>query len=71
MSKITTVGLDLGKSVFQVHGADEDGRPVVREKLRRGEVIAFSAGLEPCLVAMEACAGAHHWARLLPAQGAV
>ena len=69
MSKITTVGLDLAKSVFQVHCADEDGKPVVRKRLRRSQVIAFFAALEPCLVAMEACAGAHHWARLLQGQG--
>lgn len=63
MSKITTIGLDLAKSVFQVHGADETGRPVLRKRLRRGQVLRFFAALEPCLVAMEACGGAHHFAR--------
>ena len=69
MTKITTVGLDLAKSVFQVHGADQDGRPVVRKKLRRGQVLGFFAGLPPCLIGLEACASAHHWARELQALG--
>jgi transposase len=69
MTKVTTVGLDLAKSIFQIHGSDQDGRPVVRKKLRRGQVIAFFAGLEPCLVGMEACASAHHWARELEVLG--
>jgi hypothetical protein len=53
MTKVTTVGLDLAKSVFQVHGADQDGRPVVRKKLRRAQVIPFFAALGPCLIGME------------------
>ena len=65
MTKITTIGLDLAKSVFQVHAADQDGRPVVRKKLRRGQVIPFFADLAPCLIGMEACASAHYWAREL------
>jgi len=69
MRKITTVGLDLAKSVFQVHGADSDGRPVVRKKLRRGQVLGFFAGLSPCLLGLEACASAHYWARELHALG--
>ena len=69
MTKITTVGLDLAKSVFQVHGADQDGRPVVRKKLRRAQVVPFFADLAPCLVGMEACASAHYWARELQALG--
>jgi transposase len=69
MTKVTTVGLDLAKSVFQVHGADQDGRPVVRKKLRRAQVIPFFAALAPCLIGMEACASAHHWARELQALG--
>ena len=69
MTKVTTVGLDLAKSVFQVHGADGDGRPVVRKKLRRGQVQAFFAGLSPCLIGLEACASAHYWARELRALG--
>ncbi len=69
MSKITIVGLDLAKSVFQVHCADEAGAAVVRKKLRRGQVLAFFAGLEPCLIGMEACGSAHYWARELEKLG--
>jgi transposase len=69
MTKVTTVGLDLAKSVFQIHAADQDGRPVVRKKLRRAQVIPFFAALPPCLIGMEACASAHYWARELQALG--
>ena len=69
MTKVTIVGLDLAKSVFQVHGADKEGRPIVRKKLRRGQVLAFFAGLSPCLIGLEACASAHYWARELRAPG--
>lgn len=69
MTKVTTVGLDLAKSIFQVHGSDQDGGPVVRKKLRRGQVIGFFAKLPPCVVGMEACASAHYWARELEALG--
>jgi transposase len=63
MSEIITVGLDLAKNVFQVHGATAGGRPVLRKKLRRGQVLAFFSELQPCVVAMEACGGAHFWGR--------
>jgi transposase len=63
MEEIMTIGLDLAKQVFQVHGIDAAQRVVVKKRLRRWEVLAFFAELSPCLVAMEACAGAHHWAR--------
>ena len=63
MSDIITVGLDLAKNVFQVHGADASGVGVLRKKLRRGQVLAFFSHLPPCLVAMEACGGAHFWGR--------
>jgi transposase len=63
MDKPTTSGLDLAKSVFQVHGVSEDGAAVLRRQLRRGQVLAFFARLEPCRIGMEACSGAHHWAR--------
>ena len=63
MQQITTIGLDLAKQVFQVHGAEADGSPVVSRKLRRGDVLAFLKKLSPCLVGMEACGGAHYWAR--------
>lgn len=61
--QISTIGLDLAKNVMQVHGIDADGIAVLRKKLRRADVIRFFAGLSPCLVGMEACATAHHWAR--------
>jgi len=61
MSEITTVGLDLAKNVFQVHGADSSGRAVLRRKLRRDQVLASFSQLGPCVVAMEACGGAHFW----------
>jgi transposase len=63
MEQITTIGLDLAKQVFQVHGVDAAGAVTVRRSLRRRQVLAFFAKLPPCLVGMEACATAHHWAR--------
>src|SRR5664280_1485805 len=63
MQQITTIGLDLAKQVFQVHGAEADGSPVVSRKLRRGDVLPFFKKLSPCLVGMEACGGAYYWAR--------
>jgi transposase len=69
MHQITTIGSDLAKSVFQVQGVDTDGAIVVKRKLRRAQVVTFFAGLEPCFVGMEACAGAHFWARELQALG--
>jgi transposase len=65
MQQIHTIGIDLAKNVFQVHGVDERGEVVLVKQLRRNQVIAFFAKLEPCLVGMEACATAHHWAREL------
>jgi transposase len=61
----TTVGIDLAKSVFQVHAVDERGRAVLRKQRRRDQMTAFFANLPPCLIGMEACASAHHWARTL------
>jgi transposase len=63
MTTVTTIGLDLAKKVFQVHGVDTEGKVVVARKLRRKEVLAFFAKLAPCLVGMEACGSAHYWAR--------
>jgi transposase len=63
--QITTIGLDLAKTVFQVHGVDARGIVVVAKPLRRGQVLAFFANLPPCLIGLEACATAHHWAREL------
>lgn len=67
--KITTIGLDLAKNIFQVHGVNAAGEVCVRRRLRRRDVLAFFDKLEPCLVGMEACAGAHHWARAVAALG--
>jgi len=63
MSDVTTIGLDLAKNVFQVHGADSSGRAVIRKKLRRDQVLAYFSQVPPCIVAMEACGGAHFWGR--------
>jgi len=63
METISTVGLDIAKNVFQVHGIDANGNVVVRRQLRRRQVLPFFAKLSRCLVGMEACATAHHWAR--------
>ena len=63
MSEITTIGLVLAKNVFQLHGADRSGKAVLRKKLRRDQVLAFLSALSPCVVAMEACGGAHFWGR--------
>ena len=63
--QITTIGLDIAKNVFQIHGIDAKEKVVVRKQLRRSQVIAFFAALPPCLVGMEACATAHYWAREL------
>lgn len=63
MKDVSTIGLDLAKHVFQIHGADGDGSPIFNRKLRRGEVLRFFEKLPPCLVGMEACGSAHYWAR--------
>jgi transposase len=63
MNEVKAVGLDLAKRVFQVHGADAKGHPVLQKKLRREDVLTFFAKLPPCLVGMEACASSHYWAR--------
>jgi transposase len=67
--QISTIGLDIAKNVFQVHGVDAEGRAVLRRKVRRDQVLTLFSGLEPCLVGMEACATAHHWARELTVLG--
>jgi transposase len=63
--QITTIGLDIAKNVFQVHGIDAAEKVVVRKQLRRGQVLKFFAALPPCLVGMEACASGHYRAREL------
>jgi transposase len=62
---ITCIGLDLAKSVFQVHGIDASGGAVVRRRLARSQLLPFFARLQPLLIGMEACSSAHHWAREL------
>lgn len=66
---ITTVGVDLAKSVFQVHGVDKRGKTVVQKRLKRSQVLEYFVQLPPCLIGMEACSSAHHWARKLQEQG--
>lgn len=63
MKEVTIVGLDLAKRVFQVHGATAGGGVAFRKKLSRGQLLAFFSSLPSCIVAMEACATAHYWAR--------
>ncbi len=67
--EITTIGLDLAKNVFQVHGVNERGKAVLRKQLKRDQVAPFFANLPSCLIGIEACASAHHWARKLQALG--
>ena len=69
MGEITTIGVDLAKHVFQVHGVDADGATVLRKRLRRGQMLAFFGGLPRCVIGLEACATAHYWARELGALG--
>lgn len=69
MGELTTMGLDLAKHVFQVHGVDAEGAVVLRKQLRRGQVLTFFSRLPRCVVGVEACATAHHWARELGALG--
>ena len=69
MSEITTIGLDLAKHVFQVHGIDAQGTTVLRKRLRRGQVLVFFSRIPRCVIGLEACAAAHYWARELGALG--
>jgi transposase len=69
MGQVVVVGLDIAKSVFQVHGVDRDGEVVVRRRLRRSRVLPFFATVEPCRIGIEACASGHYWARELRALG--
>src|SRR5499427_2098476 len=67
--QVTTIGLDIAKNVFQVHGTDAAEKVVVRKQLRRGQLMKFFEALPSCLVGMEACATAHYWARELAKLG--
>jgi len=69
MSTVTTIGLDIAKSVFQVHGIDAEGVVIIRRQVRRGQMLKFFASLPPCLIGIEACASAHHWSRELQGLG--
>lgn len=69
MAKVSIIGIDIAKNVFQFHGASEDGAVVFRRKLRRAGVLSFLAGQPHCLVAMEACASSHYWGREIAALG--
>ena len=69
MEEVSTIGLDIAKSVFQAHGADFAGQQLFSRRLTRGKVLEFFAGQPACLVAMKACGGAHHWARELARLG--
>ena len=66
---ITTLGIDIAKSIFQLHGIDADGAVVVQKKIRRGAVLNFLEKVGPCLIGMEACATSHYWAREIAALG--
>src|SRR5213594_1483651 len=69
MQVVTTIGLDIAKAVFQVHGIDAEGKVMIRRQLKRRYLLAFFEKLQPCLVGIEACASSHHWSRELKALG--
>jgi transposase len=69
MGEVSTIGIDIAKSVFQVHGVDTDGAVVIRKRIGRTKFLKFFTDLPPCLVGMEACATSHHWARELKRLG--
>ena len=69
MGEVSTIGLDIAKSVFQVHGVDGAGAVVIRKRVSRTKVLEFFGNLSPCLVGIEACPSAHHWSRELQALG--
>ena len=66
---VTTVGIDLAKNIFQIHGVDQHGKTILKKKIKRDQLFTFFANKEPCLIGMEACSGAHFWARVLANQG--
>ena len=63
--KVTTIGIDLAKNVFQIHGVDAHGKVVLKKKIKRDEMAVLFANLSPCLIGMQACGSAHYWARKL------
>jgi|SRR6266446_3368472 len=69
MGEVSTIGLDIAKSVFQIHGVDASGAVVIRKRITRAKLLEFVATLPPCVVGIEACPTAHHWSRRLEALG--
>src|SRR5512144_2567826 len=69
MGEVSTIGLDIGKLVFQIHGIDADGAAVIRKRISRAKLLEFFATLPPCLVGIEACPTAHYWSRRVQALG--
>ena len=69
MGEVSTIGLDIAKSVFQIHGVDPDGEVAIRKRVSRAKLLEFFAGLPPCVIGIEACPTAHHWSRKLQALG--
>src|SRR6201987_6038484 len=69
MGEVSTIGLDIAKSVFQIHGVDRDGEGAIRNRVTRAKLLGFFSGLPPCVIAIEACPTAHHWSRKLQALG--
>ena len=69
MGEVSTIGLDIAKSVFQVHGVDAAGAVVIRKRISRAKVLEYFGELPPCLVGIEACPSAHHWGRELQGLG--
>ena len=69
MNKVTTIGIDLAKNVFQLHGADRDGKKVYSKRLSRAEIVTFLAKHEPCVIGIESCGGSFHWARMFTKMG--
>ncbi len=66
---VVTIGIDLAKNVFQVHGVDRSGKAILKKRIKRTQMSSFFANMASCVIGMEACAGAHYWARLLEKQG--
>src|SRR5580765_282745 len=69
MGEVSTIGLDIAKSVFQVHGVDVEGAVLIRKRVTRAKVLEFFSALPPCLIGIEACPSGHHWSRALQALG--
>jgi len=69
MSNVSTLGIDLAKNVFQLHGTDSKGKAVLKKRLSRNKLLEYLANMKPCLIGIEACAGAHDWARRFTAMG--